>query len=428
LDDEGLSAAMRADLARDVRDLRERFFDAGSSQFRPWPGLPPSPRWTAWVNRNLHAARRHLQQPQLRGPMADSVRVLEDTVKAVDAGFKARNEDPRQLAGYDPDQAGLEVVPIEIDGKVVWNVVTDSAVQQFVIDKLAPQLDPDAADAELAMGKALDTFRFLRAFERVGRLQLLMESAKAAWLAGPKGREAFDRLYATIARGLVLAQEPGVVQGPALLGGVYSAPMAVVRFLELTMMAAERKATAAGAAFKTSSTRTALQFGQRITAESAGTLDLPDGAIARIDRRSQVSLTEGKAAPWLSADVKDHDLQVAGTTELVIELAASKDPLEYYALVAVPTTTAIRQTEDALSDYKGQLIYGQQGTGGGKMQVIAVPFRGARRMSLWLEGLLPGASPGFVLVRHLQKPDETALVRLAEVRVRAATSQAGRAP
>src|SRR5207244_3299383 len=161
-------------------------FDAGTSQFRPWPGMPPNSRWTAWVNRNLHAAQRHLQDPQLHGLAANSVRVLNDTVAAVDAGFKARGEDPKLAGGYDPDQAGLELVPIEVDGKVQWQVVTDDAVQRFVIEQLAPTLDPDGQDAELAMAKTLDTFRFMRAFERVGRLQVLMESAKAAWLAGPK--------------------------------------------------------------------------------------------------------------------------------------------------------------------------------------------------------------------------------------------------
>ena len=408
LDDEGMAATLRADLLRDVRDLRARFFDNGSAQFRPWPGMAPNPRWTAWVDRNLHAGLRHVRDDKT---VAEAARLLADTVKLVDAGIKARGEDVKTTAGFDPDQDGLETVPIEVDGKLTWHVVTDDAVQRFVIEQLAPNVDPDA---ELADSRQLDKFRLLRAFERTGRLQLLTESAKAAWLAGPKGREAFDRLYAVVARGMVFTQEPGMIQGPALLGGVYSAPMALVRFLEVTMLATERKATAG--AMTAGGQKVA--YGRRFEAKVATVLQLPEGAVVRIDRPGKVAMTEGNPATWVKADLQDRDLAVGEQSELAIELGADKDPLEYYVLVAVPTTTAIRQTEDILSDYKGQLIHGQQGTGSGKMQVIAVPFRGSRTVRLWLEGLLPGTSPGYVVVRHLQRPELTVVVKLPDVRVR----------
>ena len=104
-------------------------------------------------------------------------------------------------------------------------------------------------------------------------------------------------------------------------------------------------------------------------------------------------------------------------TELVVELGPGQDPAEWYAVVAVPSTVAVQQTEDVLSDYKGQLIYGQQATGAAKMQLLAVPFRGQRRLSLWLEAVAPGQSVGYVVARHVQRPDESAVVQLPEVRV-----------
>src|SRR5262249_9925859 len=143
---------------------------------------------------------------------------------------------PDDLDGYDPSQPGREVIPVEIEGQVRYRVLTDDAVQRFVADRLAPLIDPDARDAELAFGRAYDTFRFLRAFRRVAALQYLAESAKALWHAGAKARREFDRVFRVVARGLVLAQEPGLLQGPALLGGVYSSPMALVRFLEILLL------------------------------------------------------------------------------------------------------------------------------------------------------------------------------------------------
>lgn len=410
LDDEGMAQTVRADLLRDVRDLRQRFFDPGSSQFRPWPGLQVQAKWTAWVAADLHAGLRHLNATKDKARSREAVQLLTDMLQAVDAGLAARKEDSK-AAGFDPTRDGEETVAIEVDGQIAWQVVTDDAVQRFVIEQLAPDVDPEA---ELMDSRQLDKFRLLRAFERTGRLQLLTQAAKAAWLAGPKGRAAFDKLYQTVARGLILSQEPGMVQGPALLGGVYSQPMALVRFLELMMLAGERKAS--GGAMTVAGQK--VPFGEAFTAKVAARLTIPEGAVVRIDRPGQVSMREGPRASWLTATLGDRDLAVAGRTELTIELGAGKDPLEYYALVAVPTTTAVRQTEDILSDYKGQLIHGQQGTGGAKMQVLAVPFRGSRVVKLWLEGLLPGTSPGYVVVRHLEKPEDGAVLPLPEVRVR----------
>ena len=203
-----------------------------------------------------------------------------------------------------------------------------------------------------------------------------------AGLAEPAAAfQAFQKLYRTAARDLLLTQEPGLLQGPALLGGVYSAPMAMVRFLELT-------------------------------------LKVPPGKLTRLDRVGEVQMTAGPQAPWLRAELGERTLPLhGGRTELVVELGPGQDPAEWYAVVAVPSTVAVQQTEDVLSDYKGQLIYGQQATGAAKMQLLAVPFRGQRRLSLWLEAVVPGQSVGYVVARHVQRPDESAVVQLPEVRV-----------
>ena len=108
---------------------------------------------------------------------------------------------------------------------------------------------------------------------------------------------------------------------------------------------------------------------------------------------------------------------MAQETVLQIQLDQARDPLEYYAVIAVPSTTSVKQTEDILSDYKGQLIYGQQGTGGAKMQFLAVPFRGARDMRLLLEGLYPGTADAVIAIRHMSNPADVCTLRVTGVTV-----------
>jgi hypothetical protein len=360
--------------------------------------MPTNARWSRWAARNLHAAMataRGVRETAIADPAmatargvrgtaiadAATLELLRDTVSALDAALAKLPAPPADATELEPGARGEDVVPIEVDGKVVWRVVTDDAVTRFVVDELAPLVDADAADPELAFAKATDRFRFLRAFSRTGRAQLLLEEAKVALAAGPRGRGAFERLYRLAARDLFLTREPGLLQGPALLGGVYSAPMAMVRFLELTLLA-------------------------------------PPGPVTRIDRPGVVRFTSGPPAPWVKAVLADADLPLqGGKTQLVVELDASKDPAEHYAIVAAPSNLAITQTEDILADYKGNLLYGQQASGASKPQLMAVPFRGSRRMTLALEALQVGTSPGLVAIRHVERPDEETVFALPEVRV-----------
>jgi hypothetical protein len=418
--DDGLEQTLRVDLDKTIRDLHERFYDEKSGLVRPYPGLAPNPLWSAWAARNLHSARRAIKQtPALAPKLRDAVRLAEKMTTGIDKALKAKPGDRAyQVAGYDPAHDGLETIPIEIDGKVVWRVITDDAVQRFVVDRLAPTIDPDQKDAELAFGRAYDTFRFLRAFKRTGALQYLMESAKAAWLAGPRGREEFNRLYAAIARGMIVTQEPGLLQGPALLGGVYSSPMAMVRFFELALLMGGTKAPAGAVTLVDQAGTRVLKLGERIKARGAGALTVPAGAVVRLDRPGRVSLVESGAVPFARAAVSLPSIRVAQETVLHLQLDQSRDPLEYYAVIAVPSTTSVKQTEDILSDYKGQLIYGQQGTGGAKMQFLAVPFRGARDLRLWLEGLYPGTADAVIAIRHMSNPADVCTVRVKDVTVR----------
>ena len=89
-----------------------------------------------------------------------------------------------------------------------------------------------------ALIKQYDVYRFLRAFERTGNLYYLLLNAKSMLL---KGDENFYSLFNKIAKGMIATQEPGMIKGPALLGGVYSAPQTFVKFLEVLIEMANKK-------------------------------------------------------------------------------------------------------------------------------------------------------------------------------------------
>lgn len=409
LADEGLKEQLRSTLNRSVRSLDEKFCPATGTDglCRPYPGIAPSPLWSAWVGRNLHAARRALAQVGGNDQrVAEAATRVKAITARVDGALKAKRLSTAELGGY--DQSGEAVIPVEIDGKVVYRVLTDDAVSKWAVDKLLPKIDWDAKTNELGFARAYDTFRFLKAFERTGALQYLTDVATALWLKGDRAR--FADVYRKITRGMILTQEPGLIQGPALLGGVYSTPMALVRFLELQLLVGKEQAKA-GATAKLAGR--VVPFGQRAT--GGGTLELPAGAIARVDKKGKVRWDAAPGPEAATTRLSSTQAKVGEELALEVTLSGDLDPMEHYAIVAVPSTVAIKQTEDILSDYRGQLLYGQQVTGGTRLQLLAIPFRGSRSMKLLLEGAYPGKSPGRVAIRHIEKADGLSVRRIADV-------------
>lgn len=422
---DGYTQVMRGNLEHSVAQL-EALYDASSQLIKPFAGLAGNVRWSAWVAANLHIARRGWKlAPNARAQVAAVAGRIDKLTKDLDAGLVRAGVVAGGGQGakgglqmrYDPTADGAESIEVEVDGVVRYVIETDDIVQRFAVEQLGPALEGVDGGDPLMVVKALDRFRFLRAFDRTGRLQWLTGQAKAAWAAGDKGRAAFDTLFATIARGMILSQEPGMIQGPAMLGGVYSQPMALPRFLELLLIMGCRPVDNGAAVLKTNRKEVPVRMGQPLVAAGAGTLQLPRGAVARLDRPGVVDLRGLPEKPFARATMSQAVLAVGQEGVLELQLDASLDPLEYYALIAVPATVGIKQTEDALSDYKGQLIYGQQAMGSGKMQLIAVPFRGSRTLRLLVEGLMPGQATGNAVVRHVHDADRACSVVLPAVRV-----------
>jgi hypothetical protein len=219
--------------------------------------------------------------------LGSHVQVLVDTTAALEAGL--------QRAGAAVEEEG-ETLTIEVDGQVVVRAPTDDAVRRFVIEQWGPLLDPNAADHEAMLGKSLDRFRFLRAYSRTARLHAMLQAARAALLAGPQGRATYERFYQAASRGLVLSQEPGLLQGPAVLGGVYSGPSLLVEWLELTLDAPNAPVLAE-VMVQQGGRSTVLPWGRPLEVSSAAVVQVPAGAVVRVDRPAQLSLTDGPPAP-----------------------------------------------------------------------------------------------------------------------------------
>ncbi len=408
LSDEGLGEQLRSTLNRNMRALDEQFCPRAEGLCRPYPGLSTSPLWSAWTSKNLHAAIRALAKSSTKDQRVAQAYALALALTArIDAALKAKGSSLEEATGT--NASGDEVIAIEIDGKPVYRVLTDDAVTRWATDKLLPSLDLDAKTAELGFSRAYDKFRFLRAFERVGALQYLTEMAMALYLKGD--REHFAQLYRTITRGMILTQEPGLLQGPALLGGVYSTPMAMVKFFELQLAIGEQRAHDRARVDGRS-----IAFGERV--KGGGKLELPAGAIARVDHQDHVRWDATTTGPRAQVSASATQAKVGDELGLEITLSNELDPTEYYALIAVPSTVAVKQTEDILSDYRGQLIYGQQASGGTRMQLLAVPFRGSRALRLVLEGAYPGHSVGKIAIRHIEKTADYSVAATSAITVR----------
>jgi hypothetical protein len=414
IDDEGLEHTLQADVDKTVRDLAEVFLDAQTDLVRPYPGVAPQPLWSAWVSHNLHKAVHVLRADSKHAAVLQSALTgAEAMAMRIDSALATAGFSLEQQGGYDIQ--GMDVIPVEIDGKVVYRVLTDQAVTRWALDQLLPALDTDAPNAERSFSVAYDRFRFLRAFQKSGALQYLTDIAKGLYINGEW--QKFTELYAILARGMIMAQEPGMLQGPAVLGGVYSTPMAMVRFLELLLMMAQDEKTPRGEVqVLTAAGPRTVPMGQQIGGEKGGSLVAPPGAVVRVDSKGWVHMRPNVPAETaVTVELSSNRIKTADEGVISITLDGERNPLEYYALIAVPSTLAIKQTEDILSDYQGQLIYGQQAMGGAKMQFVAVPFRGSRQLRLLVEGAFSGSSEGVVAIRHIENVTDAQVLRIPAV-------------
>jgi len=422
--DEGLRQTLVTDLKKCVRDLNESFFDRNKGLISPYPGIEPNPLWSAWTARNLNSMVNALKSSKaLSDEFSQTVLIAENIVKQVNVTLEKLGTPIPEIAGFDPNQSNRDVIPVEIDGKVYYQVITDDAVIQWVAKKFLPAMDlENCKDLSTAYVKAYDTFRFLRAYEHTGLLPYMIQNAKALWLAGEKERGNFDTLFGQIAKGAISTQDAGMIQGPALLGGVYSSPQTMIKFLELLIMMSDEKALDSKVEFTLEGKKEVIDIAEKpllISTEiSTAEIVAPKYSIIRVDEKRTISLTEYLSKErFFKIGLQDTKIKMGQESAVTITLDKGKDPFEYYAMVVLPSTVSLRQTEDILSDYKGQLLYGQKSSGGGKVQFVTVPFRGNKEMTLSIEGSQKGVSEGLILVRSINNPDDIGAIRIPVVEV-----------
>ncbi|HQG28933.1 MAG TPA: hypothetical protein PLY73_10255, partial [Candidatus Ozemobacteraceae bacterium] len=244
LNDDGLRATIKADMEKAVRDLDETFFDRQAKLMRPYPGLDANPVWSVWVLKNLLQTSNTLSgNAALKAEFAGVIRTAGRLSEDLTAELGRRKVSTEEVGLFTPGTAGGDLVPVVVDGKVVYRAVTDSAVVSWFVKEMMPALEIQNTrglrEFDERFIKNYDTYRFLRAFERTGSLYYLLLNAKALYL---QKDAAFDQVFRTIARGMILTGEPGLIQGPAMLGGVYGAPQTVVKFLDLLVTMAKDKA------------------------------------------------------------------------------------------------------------------------------------------------------------------------------------------
>jgi len=427
IDDEGIRHTLQADLVKGVKDLNERFFDKDKQLFNPYPGVQGNAVWSVWTVKNLDTMVKALEKnASLKKEFADTIKVAQEMIKLTTAELKKKGISAKEDTMYDPEQESVDVIPVEIDGKVVYRAITDDAVIRWYVEKMKKVLDlPECKtleDINIRFVKAYDTYRFLRAFERTGSLYYLLLNAKGLLM---KGNDEFYPLFNKIARGMILTKDPGMIQGPALLGGVYSAPQTLIKFLEIMIIMTEKHKIMQKPAIEiqlAEGTKT-ITLGDKLelldTKAGAMTIKAPRFVTFNIAFERKINMYEYvNQKPFFSVKSSRNELKIGEETQILIQLDQDKDPTEYYAIIAVPSVLSLRQTEDLLTDYKGQLLYGQKTAGGEKIQLITVPFRGSRKMLLEVDAVLKGVSEGFVLVRHINNPSVIATVKMVPVAVR----------
>lgn len=422
---EGLYDKLILDLKKSVKDFNESYYDKSAGLVYPYPGSPVNLNFSAWAAKNLSAAVAAISGSEsLKAELEPQYKVMAEILEKMIPELAKRKVSMHETAFFDPD-VNSDVIPVEIDGKVIYKAPVDSAVIDFFTQKFIPVIDVDKIgrpDRAAAFTKAYDTYRFLKAFERSGMLYYTLINMKALLKKNDKN---FFKLFNEVSKGLINTNEPGLIQGPAMLGGVYSAPQTFVKYIELLIEMARIDKIAKEAAIEIvvngKSDKVIVSDGPYII-DGAGadiTVKMPAFAALRYEREHEINIYDHLEKPSffkLASDKNSYQIGSEGTLTAVLDDGI--DAGEYYALIAAPSNLSIRQSEDILSDYRGQLLYGQKSSGAVKMQFITVPFRGSKTLNVSLEGAVEGESEGFVCVRHISNPEKIVTLKTEKMTVK----------
>lgn len=422
---DGLRDKLASDFNKSVKDFNEKFYDEKTGLVYPYPGTAPSARFTAWAAKNISAAVTAISASgSLKSEFNDQYNLLAAMLEKMISELAKQKVSLHETAFFD-EKSKEDVLPVEIDGKIIYKAPTDDAVIDFFKDKFLPAVDMTKlgnANRNGAFIKAYDSYRFLRAFERTGMLYYTLINLKSLLKKEDKN---FFKLFNEVSKGLINTNEPGLIQGPAMLGGVYGAPQTFVKYIDLLIEMAKMKKLSTEARVEVSvngKTEKIIVSDAPYIIKAEGsdvTVKMPEFAALRVDREHEINIydhLEKDAFFKLRTDKSSYKIGEEGV--LSVTLDEGLDASEYYALIASPSTLSIRQSEDILSDYRGQTLYGQKSSGAVKMQFVAVPFRGSKSLAVSTEGAFAGDSDGFVCVRHIGNPEKIVTVKTDRISVK----------
>ncbi len=422
---DGLYDKLILDFKKSVKDFNESFYDKNTGLVYPYPGSPVNLNFSAWAAKNLSIAVTAISGSQsLKIELNPQYLLMSEMLEKMASELAKRKVSMQETAFFDP-AAKDEAIPVEIDGKVIYKAPIDTAVIDFFTQKFIPVLDIDKIgrpDRAAAFIKAYDTYRFLKAFERTGMLYYTLINMKALLKKEDKN---FFKLFNRVSKGLINTNEPGLIQGPAMLGGVYSAPQTFVKYIELLIEMAKLNKISKEAAVEliiNGKSEKIIVSDAPYIIDAAGadiTVKMPEFAALRYDREHEINIydhLEKTSFFKINSDTTSYQIGSEGTLTLVLDEGC--DASEYYALIAAPSNLSIRQSEDILSDYRGQTLYGQKSSGAVKMQFISAPFRGSKTLTVSLEGAFKGESEGFVCVRHISNPEKIVTLKTEKMTVK----------
>ncbi len=425
ISDEGFRDKLILDLKKSVKDFNEKFYDEKTGLVYPYPGVPANLNFTAWAAKNISTAVTAISGIEtLKAELAEQCDTLSNMLEKMIAELAKQKVSLHETAFFDAGTKD-DFIPVEIDGKIIYKAPSDDAVINFFSTKFLPAVDMPKlgrADRTAAFIKAYDTYRFLRAFERTGMLYYTLINMKAML---KKEDRNFFKLFNEVSKGLVNTNEPGLIQGPAMLGGVYSAPQTFVKYIDLLVEMTRQKRISKDAAVEITvngKTEKIIVSDTPYIVKADGAdvaVKMPEFAAVRVDREHEINIYDHlEKTPFfkLASDKASYAIGEEGA--LTVTLDGKLDASEYYALIAAPSNLTIRQSEDMLSDYRGQVLYGQKASGAVKMQFVAVPFRGSKNLTVSVEGAFKGESEGFVCVRHISNPEKIVTLKTDKITVK----------
>ena len=140
IDNEGLRETIKSDLIKTVKDLNEVFFDASTGTMKPYPGVQDKPVWSLWAYKNMNSMIAALQgNTNLKSEFSATLDIANNMVSKIKDQL-IKNKISFEEESF-ANQDGIDVIPIEVDGKVVYKLITDDAVVNWFVKKMLPHID-----------------------------------------------------------------------------------------------------------------------------------------------------------------------------------------------------------------------------------------------------------------------------------------------